>query len=440
MSRLTLKNLNKKEICILGLGIENYALVKYLIKKKISCNITICDARKKVKNIYPDLKTKNIKWNLGKDYDKNLVQYDIIFRIAGYPLFSKRLKEAKKLGVIITSPVKLFFDWCPTKNIIGVTGTKGKGTTSSLIYSILKKAGKKVYFGGNIGYPMFNFLDKIKKNDWVVLELSSFQLEDLEKSPKISVITNFAKEHLAPADPNNPNYHHSLSDYWNAKLNIALHQKKGDKLIINNNLKNKIKNYPLASKVIYFKKSKIPTQLPGEHNKENIATAIEVVKILKIKKDKILESVKNFKGLPHRLELVSIIRGIKYYDDSFATTPEAGITAIKSFSDPIILLVGGADKGSNFKQFAKEIKKRVKFVVLLDGKATPKIKKELLAINYPKNKMAPAYNMRQAIIIANSQAEKGDVVLLAPACASFGMFQNYKERGDKFKIQVKKLK
>ncbi len=440
MSSLTLKKIQNKKICILGLGIENYALIKYLLKKKVSCEIIICDSKKKIKNIYPDLKKKNIKWNLGNNYDSNLGQYDVVSRVAGYPLFSPEIKEAKDLGVIITSPIKLFFDWCPTKNVIGVTGTKGKGTTSSLIFNILKKAGKKVYFGGNIGYPMFGFLDKIKKNDWVVLELSSFQLEDLEASPKIAVFTNFFREHLAPADPNNPNYHRSLSEYWLAKLNIALHQTRQNFLVINDNLKKYIKNYPLLSKTVYFKKSSLESKLPGEHNKENIAAAMEVARILKIKKKVVEEAVRIFRGLPHRLELVGNIKGAKYYDDSFATTPEATMIAMNSFSSPIILLAGGADKGSDFKKLAKQIKKQVKFVILLDGEATPRIKKELLNINYSKKQMAPAYNMRQAIAIARSQAERGDVILLAPACASFGMFKNYKERGDKFKQQVKKLK
>lgn len=437
---MNLRDLEKKKICILGLGIENYALIKFLLKKKVKCEIVVCDSRTKIKNIYPDLvKQKNIDWKLGSHYDEDLFIYDIIFRVAGYPLFSPEIKKAKKAGVEITSPIKLFFDLCPSKNIIGVTGTKGKGTTSSLIYEIIKNSKKKVHFGGNIGYPMFGFLEKIKKTDWVVLELSSFQLEDLHKSPHISVITNFTKEHLAPADPNNPNYHKSLSDYWNAKFNIFEYQKKNDYAIVNGRLDLRFKNYKLPSKIIYFQKSNLESGLPGDHNKENIAAAVEVANILKIKKEIIKKTVKKFKGLPHRIELVKKVKGVSYYDDSFGTTPEASIIAMKSFSAPIILLVGGADKGANFKQFAREIKKRVKFAVMLDGEATPRIKKELLNINYPRENIAPAYNMKQALTIAGAKAESGDVVLLSTGCASFGMFKNYKERGDLFKFKVKSL-
>ena len=395
-------------------------------------------------------------WRLGKNYDKNLKDFDIIFRIAGYPIFSPEIKKAKKADVEISSPAKLFFELCPTKNIIGVTGTKGKGTTASLICHILKQGfrhspmsgdcgatekagGKQVLFGGNIGIPMFSFMRKIKKNDWVVLELSSFQLEDMAVSPKIAVITNFSREHLAPADPNNPNYHRSLADYWEAKMNIFKWQKKEDRTILSKNLEVRSKKYKLKSKVIFFDKSDLPSKLIGEHNKENIAAAVKVAKLVGVKQNVIKDAVANFKGLEHRLEFVKSVNGVKYYNDSFATIPESAITALKSFSQPIILLAGGADKGSCFKQFAKEIKKSVKFIVLLNGKATPRLKKELLKAGYPKSKMKLVYNIKDAVRVANKNAENGDIVLLSTACASFGMFKNYKERGEMFKREVKKI-
>ena len=486
---------------MLGFGIENQALIEFLLKKKINCEITVCDARKKYCGNAPPLAPlfakggvarggafprKNIKWRLGKNYDANLDKFDIVFRVAGYPLFSTEIRKAKKAGVEISSPTKLFFELCPTKNIIGVTGTKGKGTTVSLVYAILKKefgnrhsplsgdcdAAKRgdfnVWIGGNIGIPMFSFTDKIKKNDWVVLELSSFQLEDMTVSPKIAVITNFYKEHLAPADPNNPNYHKTLRDYWDAKLNIIRWQKRGDYAILNNNLKatppfviafGETPPSPLArprrrrwqnavaksgvafkGRKIFFIQSNLASKLIGNHNKENIAAAVKAAKIVGVKNGIIKKAVASFKGLEHRLEYVRIIKGVKYYNDSFATTPESAITALKSFNDPIILLAGGADKGSNFKQFAKEIKKRVKFVVLLNGKATPKIKKELLKIKYPKNIIKLVNSIKDAVKTACENADKGDIVLLSPACASFGMFKNYKERGMMFKQEVERLK
>lgn len=421
----SLKKLNNKKIAILGLGMENLALVKYLLKHKIKCEITVCDRREEIKNKLP------VFWQLGKNYNKNLEKFDILFRAPGWPLGklgSGRLRE-------VSSPMKLFFELCPTKNIIGVTGTKGKGTTASLIYEILKAAGKKVWLAGNIGVAPFEFIDKIKKTDWVVLELSSFQLEDMTVSPHIAVITNLYPEHLAPADPNNPNFHKTLKDYYAAKLNIVKWQKKNDWAILNLKIKAKGK-----SKKIYFKKSELLSKLAGEHNKENIGAAIEAVKIVGVKNEVIKKAVAGFKGLPHRLELARELNGVKYYDDSFATTPESTMIALKSFDSPVILFLGGADKKSNFKELAKLAVKKVKFAILLNGDATARIKKELLSAGFKKDNMKLVYNIKDAVATAKIKAKKGDIVLLSTACASFGMFKNYKERGDLFKSEIIRLK
>jgi len=429
-----LNKLKNKKIAILGFGIENKALVEFLIKEKVEAEITICDARVGAKE-----EVRGVKWHLGKNYDKNLDKFDIISRVAGYPLFSKEIKKALVSGIEVTSSVKLFFEFCPTKNIIGVTGTKGKGTTSALIFEILKKAGKKVFWGGNIGIPVFSFLNKIKQGDWVVLELSSFQLEDLNISPRIAVITNFTKEHLAPADPNNPNYHKTIKDYRLAKNNIVKFQKHRDLAIINKKLV--ISNWRFGKgRIVKFGKSEQESELIGEHNKENIAAAVETAKIIGIKDEIITKTVNNFKGLEHRLQKVAYKKRVAYYNDSFATTPEAAITALNSFSSPIILLAGGAEKNSDFKKLARAIKSRASFVILLRGKATPRLKREILRVNYPKNKIKTAVSIAQAVRLAEQKAVKGGIVLLSTACASFGMFKNYKERGELFKKEVMKLK
>jgi len=441
--------LNNKKIAILGLGIENLALVKYILKHKVKCEITICDKREDVRvkmkikktglRVKPAMTNTRICWQLGKGYNKNLDKFDILFRSPGWPIKSPQPPLIKG---DLTSPIKLFFELCPTKNIIGVTGTKGKGTTASLIYEILKTAGKRVWLGGNIGVAPFEFMDKIKKTDWVVLELSSFQLEDMTVSPHIAVITNFYSEHLAPADPNNPNFHKSLKEYWQAKANIFRWQKANDYLISKSQIpiSKQIPNPNFQNtKKIYFKKSELPSKLIGEHNKENVAAAVGVGKIVGVKSEIIKKAVANFKGLEHRLEFVSQIKGVKYYNDSFATTPESTIIALKSFVAPIILLLGGADKGSNFKKLAAETKRRVKFVVLLKGDATLRIKKELLQAGYENNKMKLVNNIKDAVNMARRQAERGDVILLSTACASFGMFKNYKERGRLFKQEAVKI-
>ena len=444
---MELKDLQNKKIAILGLGIENIALVRYLLKHKVKCEMTICDKRGKKQlgennqRLLRRFASRNdIRWQLGKDYNKNLDKFDVLFRAPGWPIIPLKSPLPPLIKGALTSPMKLFFELCPSKNIIGVTGTKGKGTTASLIYEILKTAGKRVWLGGNIGTAPFEFLDKIKKNDWVALELSSFQLEDLTVSPQIAVIANLYPEHLKPADPNNPNYHKSMADYFKAKANIFRWQKESDFLISNDQfpISKQIPNskFQTRSKIIYFKKSNLPSKLVGEHNKENIAAAAAVAKIAGVKNEVIKKAVAGFNGLEHRLELAREYNGVKYYDDSFATTPESTIIALKSFVSPIILFLGGAEKGANFKKLAKEVKHRVKFVILLNGDATPRIKKELLKVGFKADSMKLADNIKEAVKFAKAKAAPGDIVLLSTACASFGMFKNYKERGDLFKAEV----
>ncbi len=448
---MKLNDLNNKNIALLGLGAENYYLALFLLKEKVNCKITICDARngKKLGEKFLKLKKyKNVFWRLGKNYDADLSDFDLVFRSPGYPLHTLKTKN-------IYSAMNLFFDLCPTKNIIGITGTKGKGTSSSLIYNILKQAGKNVFLGGNIGVAPFSFLSKIKKNDFVVLELSSFQLQDLKTSPRFALITNFSREHLAPADPNNPNYHKTMQEYWRAKANVFSHP-GNKKLIANYKLRKKIKKDFLSFSAdkpksnSYFKnkeelivktnktqKIKIKNPLPGKHNQENIAGAILLAKILKISNRDIAKAIENFKSLPYRIEFIAQKNKINFYNDSFATTPEATITALKSFQNPIILIAGGSDKNSDFTQLAKEIKKRVKFLILFTGKGSNRIKKELGKINFKKIKNASS--MSDALQIAKEKAQAGNTILLSPACASFGIFKNYKDRGKQFTDLIKTI-
>lgn len=445
---MDLNRLKNKQICLLGFGIENQALLKFLLKHKVKADITVCDAQTPPAFGTLSLPRRQtglarreygVKWKLGKNYDQNLDKYDIIFRIAGYPLFTKNIIKAMIKGVEISSPTKLFFELCPTKNIIGVTGTKGKGTTASLIYAILKASGKKVYFGGNIGTPMFSFMDKIKPNDWVVLELSSFQLEDLRRSPRIAVFTNFFQDHLAAADPLNPNYHKNLITYWDAKNNIFAHQTPQDILIAGESLKEMVKTSGAKGKIIYFTKSNLPAKLIGEHNKRNVAAAVLAAQAAGVSQKIIEQSVKKFKGLEHRLEFVADKNNVRYYDDSFSTTPDTAIIAIAAFrSRSVILIAGGPNKGSDFSALAGEIKKSVKHLILLPGKGTDRIRRALKKVKY--NSAFLAGNMAQAVERAKKIAIPGDIVLLSPACASFGIFKNYKERGYLFKKEILNLK
>ena len=422
-----LEKLQNKKIGFIGYGIENQALYNWLIKHEVRSIYTFCDSREEIaeKIIGPE-------YILGDSYLKNLNDFDIIFRSPGCPLFLPELQAVKDK---ISSAMNLFMELCPTKNIIGVTGSKGKGTTSSLIYSILHEAKKAVYLGGNIGVAPFTFIDDVKEDSYVVLELSSFQLEDFKISPRYSVLTNLFHEHLEPADPLNPNYHKTFENYKKAKLNIAKFP-ENEILLTHVRLQETIK----GEKVKYFETCDFPNKLAGEFNKENIAAAVMLAEILGISDKTIKKAVANFNGLPHRLEKVAEIKGVTYYDNSFSTTPESTIADIKSFPGAVMLM-GGADKGADFKELAKEIMNSVNFVILFKGDATPRLKMEIIRAGLHPNRISIAGSMSEAVKKAQKRAEEFEAttVLLSTACASFGLFKNYKERGDLFKQYVKEL-
>lgn len=437
---MNLTQLQKHSIACIGFGTENYYLLEYLFSCGHKKPVTIFETASlaELKKRYPQCKFWN-KIILVKDTRSSAAfkSYSLLVKSPG-AYFPKGFRT--KVGKMIISPIQLFFDLSPSKNIIGITGTKGKGTTSSLIYEMLIKAKKRAWLGGNIGVAPFSFIKKIKKTDWIVLELSSFQLEDTKSSPMISVLTNFSPEHLKPADPHNPNHHPSLSHYWNSKLNIARHQAKDHVFIINSKLKTKIQKEKLKGKIVYFGKSNLSSKLPGEHNKENIAAATEVARIIGIPKQSIAHTVKNFKGLPYRLERLGEKNNIEYYNDSFSTVPDSTITAINSFSKPIVLLAGGADKDSNFTALAKLIKKRITYLVLFKGPGTNRLLKFLQKINFNKKNTVVVNSMKDAVRAARKKAVPGTIILLSPACASFGVFKNYKDRGNQFKQEFLRQK
>lgn len=430
------------KVALLGLGLDNLALLKLLLKMPEPIEITICDKRSK--EFLPKIKSgkQKINYQLGSDFNKNLFCFDFLFRSPGWPTFCPGLLEAQKQGTYLSSALDVFFYLCPSKNIIGITGTKGKGTTATLIYEIIKAGQKnkknKVWLGGNIGLSPLSFLDKVSSKDYVILELSSFQLETLEYSPKISVFTNLFKEHLAPADPNNPNYHKSFNSYLAAKLNIAKHQ-ENKILIANTSLKDRLQTVKLKNNIKYFTAANYKTKLQGDYNQENIAAAVEVAKLLKIKKDIYLEVIANFNNLENRLELVLEKNNIKVFNNSFSTTPESTKLDLLSFTNPIIQLAGGADKGASFRDLAKTIKKKVKLIILFPGLGGEKIEAELKKIEFPNTKIFKAKSMETAVSVAWKKALPHDIILLSTACASFGLFKNYKERGRLFKEEIKKI-
>ncbi len=405
-----------KKIAILGYGIEGQDAEKFL--KSQGADITILDKKDDA------------------NYLGGLSKFDIVVRSPGVYRFLPEIVEAEKNGTVITSAVKIFFENCPGK-IIGVTGTKGKGTTSTLINEILKADGRDVYLSGNIGKPYLELLPKLSKDSWVIMEMSSFQLIDLDLSPHIAVVLNITLDHM--------DWHKDKDEYINAKKNIVSHQTPSDFAVINVEYETPKSFVKITKgKVIEFSRDTLDAKfkkdllLRGEHNLENIAAAVAVGRLLKIDDHKILEVVRSFKGLEHRLELVGEVDGITFYNDSFATGPQPTIAAINSFTEPETLILGGSDKGLDYSELRRVIEKKdnVKNLVLI-GDMGKKIGGGIIGkniINLGKTLMT------QIVEKAHEVTPKGGVVILSPAAASFDMFKNYKDRGTQFKQAVEHLK
>jgi UDP-N-acetylmuramoylalanine--D-glutamate ligase len=411
-------NYQNKKVAILGYGIEGQDAEKYL--KSIGEEVSILD----------------IKFD--KNYLKDLNQFGVIIRSPGVYRYLPEIVKAEKDGVEITSSLKIFFDNCQGKTI-GVTGTKGKGTTSTLIYEILKNAGKDVYLVGNIGKPYLELLPKLTKDSFVVMELSSFQLIDMTKSPHIAVVLNITSDHM--------DWHKNQSEYLKAKSEIVKHQTKNDWAVINDEYEtSKFFSKLTKAKVVFFSKAKLDEifkkdlLLRGEHNLENIAAAVSVAKIVGVDEKIVLDTVRNFKGLEHRLELVETVDGVTFYNDSFATGPQPTIAAINSFTEPETLILGGSDKGLSYQDLGNAINKTKNIEnIILIGITGPLIDKYL-----DSNLQFTIYNlqktnMEEIVKKALEVTPKGGVVILSPASASFDMFENYKDRGNQFKDAVKSL-
>lgn len=418
-----LLKLKGRRLALLGLGLENRSLLDLLRREKIKADIVTRDAKQDP---------------IG--YSQGLEDFDFLFRSPGWPLSEPGLRRAARSPrVTVTSPLNLFLKLCPSRKIIGVTGSKGKGTTATLIQRILKDAGFRAWLGGNIGIAPLGFVHRIQPDDFVVLELSSFQLEDLKQSPRWAVITNIFHEHLAPADPHNPNYHASFAAYWRAKLNIA--SQPGNKhLIANQSLAKKIAAAGLSGRTTFFGPSPLPTRLAGGFNAENIGAAVALARLLKIPAASYQKTVKNFRNLEHRLEMVAEKKGVRYFDNSFATTPESTALDLQSFAAPIVLIAGGADKGADFRPLAEIIKQKTKRVIMLPGTGSDRLLAALQRAGFPPHRLRRVKSMPTAVQAAGKAAQPGDIVLLSAACASFGLFKNYKERGRLFQQYVREQK
>lgn len=444
-----IKDFKNKKVVVMGLGLHEggVGVVKFLAQQRAKVIVTDLKTEEELKESIKKLGKYQIKYVLGKHRVGDFKNADLIIKNPGVPRDSKYLKIARKNKIPIETDIGLFFELCPSKKIIGVTGTKGKSTTATLIAELLKtkpacqRGRYKVVLAGNIRASVLEELPKVKKNTIVVLELSSWQLEDLKpykKSPHIAVITNIMQDHL--------NRYKGIGDYIKAKKLIFKFQKPKDILILNHDDKI-VKNFAkeAKAKTIFYSKKQTKkylnqTKLIGEHNLSNLSAAIAVAKLFKISSFSIKKVLKNFKAIEGRLEFIKKINGVKYYNDTTATTPEATISALKSFPShsKIILIAGGTDKNLNFRELAETIIKRVKLLILLPGTATKKILKKLKVKSQKlKIQVVLTKNMHEAV--KGVKGKKGDIVILSPGCASFGLFKHEFDRGEQFKKCIRNL-
>jgi UDP-N-acetylmuramoylalanine--D-glutamate ligase len=448
----------------MGLGLfgGGVGLVKFLVKSGAKVTVTDLKEEAKLKDSLNQLEGLPIEYHLGGHREKDFKDTDIIFVNPAVPPSSPYLKVAQKYGVQIETEMNLFFKLCRAK-IIGITGSNGKTTTTMLLYEILEPLLKNLWVGGNVGGSLLENIPKIKRNHTVILELSSFQLENLsqiKRSPHISLVLNITENHL--------DRHKTMKNYINAKMAIVKFQTPSDRKILNRDDKivrtfskkgnakcfyfstvDKLSNGVfLEDNFIIFrtrtKDYKIDISkrlLRGTFNIQNIAGAIATSTQVVDKPEPLITScqkaVNSFSGVEHRLQFVSQKNGVKFYNDSIATNPASAIAALGCFVEPVILIAGGYDKKLSYIDFAKKVITKAKAIVLIGQTA-----KKIAYLISKLNNRFPVYfapDLMQAVKIAYKKAVRGDVVLLSPACASYDMFSNFVERGNQFIYAVKQL-
>lgn len=479
---MNIQDLRKEKIAILGLSTEGIASGEFLARQKIPFTVLEKKELPQLGKAKDYLSQWKAEYRLGKNHLDKLADFTLVLRSPGIPLFLPQIRAACSQGVKISSQTKLFLKLCPSP-AIGITGTKGKGTTAILTHNILKEEGKRVFLGGNIGKPPLDFLEKLDRATWVILELSSFQLEDFEQSPHIAVVLGLAPDHLAPESPDAPNFHKDEETYYKIKEKMVAFQKQDDVAILNFD-DDKVKTFATKTQaqVYYFSQSQKVTGayisqnkeiilnvggirkvigktkdlvLPGKHNWWNVCAAVAAGGLAGCSKESIQKAVFSFQGYEHRLELVAEIEGVKYYNDSAATNPEPCVAALKSFEGHLILIAGGSNKGQMYDKLGEAIvQSQVKTVYLIGemaAKIAAAVRDQSSKLNPPtggqnsKSKtssiiLAGYPTMEKIVRDCSKLAQKSDIVLLSPACASFDMFINYKDRGHQFKKAVLDLK
>lgn len=450
------KHLKGKKVAFAGISRSNLPLVDMFRSRGI--NTIVCDAKSNeaIQKIADTLSENGSTVILGENYLSKLVA-DVVFRTPGINFYNPELQNLRNCKTVVTSEMEIFFDFCPCE-IIAVTGSDGKTTTTTLIAKILEHSGKKVHIGGNIGNPLLQRINDISVNDMAVVELSSFQLISMRNSPDTAVVTNISPNHL--------DVHKDMQEYIDAKKNILLHQNAFSSSVINldNSITKKFTSL-VRGKLLGFTMSDMSNQhnfngtylrsdgvicmsdcgkitpilhkdeikIPGLHNVENYLAAISAV-WSKVSINDIVDVAKNFSGVPHRMEFVAQINGVKYYNDSIASSPTRTIKGTLSLYDQkIILICGGYDKKISFTELGEAIAQKVKVLILL-GQTSSLIED---AVRTSKNsaqiKIIHVNTMQDAVSAARNFAVNGDIVSLSPACASFDMYKDFEARGNHFK-------
>lgn len=435
-----------KKVAILGFARDGQAAYDFF-QKQGGYEITICDQN-------PDIKIPaGVDDRLGPDYLTMLSNFDLIVRTAGLHPAKILAANSDNPNILdkVTGNIDLFYENSPSQNIIGVTGTKGKGTTCTLIAEMLKKAGKTVYLGGNIGIPALDLLkENIQPDDWIVLEQSSFQLIDQKHSPKIGLCLMVVPEHL--------DWHSDLDEYIDAKSQQFIHQKPDDIAIYfaENDTSEDIANASEGKLIPYcaapgadVKNDEIiigenmichtdEIKLLGKHNWQNVCAAVTTVWQISQNREAIREAVTTFSGLPYHLEFVREVNKIKYYNDSFGTTPETAMVAIEALPQSKVLILGGSSKNSDYTALAALIVESNIRQVITIGVTGPEIAKALQSTGFNQISQGGT-NMTDIVTLAQESSQVGDTVLFSPACASFDMFKDYKDRGQQFTEAVQAL-
>lgn len=442
--------INGKGITVIGIGISNLPLIKYLVHA--GADVKACDMHDAewLGDNYTVCHDLGVKTVLGEDYLSNITD-KIIFKTPGMRYDKPELVRAVKNGAVLTSEMEVFMELCPS-HIIAVTGSDGKTTTTSLIHRMLSEAGYKTWLGGNIGNPLLSDVDKMRESDYVVLELSSFQLHTMKKSPEIAVITNLSPNHL--------DWHIDYQEYIDAKTNIYKGMTVDNRLVLNADNSDSMNLLPIKNCTVttFARNNTADTilngdtiicngeavlntgdiKIPGMHNVENYMAAISAVRGI-VDNDVIVKTAKEFGGVPHRIELVRTLNGVRYYNSSIDSSPNRTINTLNVFPERVIMISGGKDKGIPYDEIGEPIADHVKTLILI-GATADKIGEALEATGRASEvEVIRVSTYPEAVDTAYKKANDGDVVLLSPASTSFDMFRNFEERGNLFKELVNKL-